>query len=66
MGLPFLQPMDIDPLGPSGQTRRASFLSSSLVLWITIGLELGLELDSQLAVQCITLENNSYLPLLTN
>ena len=29
MDLPFLQPMDIDPSGPSGQARRVSFLSSS-------------------------------------
>ena len=29
MGLPFLWPMDIDPLGPSDQARRALFLSSS-------------------------------------
>ena len=31
-----------------------------------IGLELGLESDSQLAVQWITSENNSYPPLPTN
>ena len=29
MGLPFLQPMDIDPSGPSGRARRVSCLSSS-------------------------------------
>ena len=28
MDLPFLRPMDIDPLGPSGRARWASFLSS--------------------------------------
>ena len=29
MDLPFLRPMDIDPLGLSGRARRASLLSSS-------------------------------------
>ena len=32
MDLPFFQPMDIDPSGPSGQARRVSFLSSSLMI----------------------------------
>ena len=32
MDLPFLQPMDIDPSGPSGQARRASFLSFSVAI----------------------------------
>ena len=30
MGLPFLQPMDIDPSSPSSRARRTSFLSSSV------------------------------------
>ena len=37
MGLPFLRPMDIDPSGPSGRARRASFLSSSVAPFTPFG-----------------------------
>ena len=32
MSLPFVQPIDIDPSGSSGQARRASFLSTSTTI----------------------------------
>ena len=37
MGLPFLQPMDIDPSGPSGRARRASFLFSLVAPFTPFG-----------------------------
>ena len=43
MGLPFLWPMDIDPLGPSDQARRALFLSSSVAPFTPFGPSLSAE-----------------------
>ena len=43
MGLPFLRPMDIDPLGPSDRARRALFLSSSVVPFTPFGSSLSAE-----------------------
>ena len=37
MGLPFLQPMDIDPSGPSGQALQVLFLSSSVAPFTPFG-----------------------------
>ena len=41
MGLPFVRPMDIDPLGPSSQARQVSFLSSSVAPFTPFGLSLS-------------------------
>ena len=41
MGLSFLQPMDIDPSGPSGRAHRALFLSSSVALFTPFGPSLS-------------------------
>ena len=43
MGLPFLRPMDIDPLGPSDRAHRALFLSSSIAPFTPFGSSLSAE-----------------------
>ena len=40
-GLAFFRPMDMDPSGPSGRARRASFLSSSVAPFTHFDLSLS-------------------------